>query len=399
MEAEEEDPAMLKRRIERLEDELASLRADDAFRTVVESAPNGIVVCDRGGVIQLVNREAERLFGYSREELVGLSVETLVPKRFRERHAGLRQEFHEEPSERAMGAGRDLYATRKCGTEFPVEIALTPLPGREARVLASIVDISERKRQEESLLRNSRELERSNEELARFASVASHDLQEPLRKIRTMGARLHERSQAQLDEKSRDYLQRMIKAGDNMHRLIRDLLELSRVSTRSQPFAEIDLGAAAAEALSNLELAVEESGATVEVAPLPRLQADPAQMRQLFQNLIGNALKFRREEAPLEVRVRAEIEGGGSGAVCAVSVSDNGIGFDERYRGRIFDVFQRLHGKGRYEGTGIGLAICKKIVERHGGEITARSVPGSGSTFLFRIPMFQPGIPSPWTKP
>lgn len=386
---EDEDPAKLRRRIEHLEDDLARLRAADAFRTVVESAPNGIVVSDRNGVIRLVNRQAERLFGYSREELIGLSVETLVPVRFRERHAGLRQNFHDAPSARAMGAGRDLHATKKCGAEFPVEIALTPLPGDEGQVLASIVDISERKLQEEALLRYSRELERSNEELARFASVASHDLQEPLRKIRTMGERLHDRSHTALDEKSRDYLQRMVKAGDNMHRLIRDLLEFSRVSTRSQPFVEIDLGAAVAVALSNLELAIEESGAAVEVTPLPRLEADPAQMQQLFQNLIGNALKFRQADAPPQISVRAAIEQVEGVPVCAISVTDNGIGFEERYLDRIFAVFQRLHGKGRFEGTGIGLAICKKIVERHGGAITARSEPGSGSTFQFRIPMRQ----------
>lgn len=378
--------------ISELQQRVAELEANDRFRLVVESAPNGIILASPEGVITMVNQRAEELFGYSREEFVGLRIDELVPTRYRGHHAGLRDSFHGDPKTRAMGAGRDLYAVGKHGKEFPVEIALTPIPeGGETYVLASIIDITQRKQSDEALLRYAEELERSNAELASFASVASHDLQEPLRKIRTMGERLRALCHHELDEKGRDYLDRMVKASDNMHRLIRDLLSFSRVETKGRPFSNVDLNKSVAEAISMLELAIEESSSGIEVSgDLPTVTADEAQMMQLFQNLIGNAIKFRKMDANPVVRISAAPVKMGKRDGVELRVKDNGIGFEEKYRDRIFEIFQRLHGKQQFEGTGIGLAICKKIVERHDGTITAFGRPGEGAEFVVTLPLEQP---------
>ncbi|PYS99348.1 MAG: histidine kinase [Acidobacteria bacterium] len=241
------------------------------------------------------------------------------------------------------------------------------------------------------------ELERSNRELQDFAFVASHDLQEPLRKIQAFGDRLRTVQAPKFDDQGRDYLDRMHSAAGRMHKLINDLLTFSRVTTKAQPFETIDLNMIARDVLSDLETTIEQSGGTVEVGDLPSIDADAMQMRQLFQNLIVNALKFRKPESPPVVKVEAElvnknasgIEGSASNTFARITVADNGIGFDEKYLDRIFTPFQRLHGRNEYEGTGIGLAVCRKIVERHGGSLTAQSSAGNGATFIATMPVAQ----------
>ncbi|MEM0967715.1 MAG: ATP-binding protein [Verrucomicrobiota bacterium] len=358
----------------------------DRFRLVVESAPNGIIVANDTGRIVMVNERAEELFGYDREEFLTKGIEDLVPTGIRGGHGVNRERFHADPRVRQMGSGRDLLACRKDGSEFPVEIGLTPLPyDGETLVLSSVVDITERKESEEELRRYARELERSNAELESFASVASHDLQEPLRKIRTMGGRLKETASGELGEKGRGYVDRMIGASERMHQLLLDLLAYSRVATQGIPFHEVNLSRPVQEVLSLLEIAVEASGGEVMVGELPSAEVDESQMRQLFQNLIGNALKFARKGVPIHVEVGGEM----IGEEVFIRVKDNGIGFEETYRDRIFAIFQRLHGRHEYEGTGVGLAICKKIVERHGGEISAKSQVGEGSEFEIKLPRRQ----------
>jgi PAS domain S-box-containing protein len=626
-------------------------RLESRFRATVESAPTAIVMIDSGGAIVLVNAQTEKLFGYARQELLGRDVEQLVPQRYRGAHPQLRTGFFANPQARRMGAGRELFGLRRDGSEFPIEIGLSPIeteeglfvlstivditerkaaetaqrlsearrlmsqvveysgdgimtltldgkitswnrgaermygysaeeiigqpvallaaPGREdedgaaimriargerveryetqrrrkdgriisvERTLSPVLDaqgrisgisniardITERKRAEAALAASSAAvvaseaqlrllldsmqdgvfiaqderfvlanpalpamlgydagefigkpfaevvapeflelwndrfrqrvrggaeplgryevrllcrqqgaslwvelnaqhlqfkgagavlgiarditqrraaeeqqralaegLARSNRELEDFARVASHDLQEPLRKVQAFGDLLAAQYAERLDEEARGYISRMQNAAKRMSALITDLLAFSRVTTRGQPFVKVDLGAVAAGVVSDLEVHIQQARGTVELAALPMIKADPLQMRQLLQNLISNALKYRKPDVPPMVKVHSEARP--DGGEVRLFVADNGIGFDMKYLDRIFVVFQRLHGRMEYEGTGVGLAICKKIVERHGGSITATSAPGEGATFIVTLPVNPPG--------
>lgn len=239
----------------------------------------------------------------------------------------------------------------------------------------------------DTLERRAAELARSNEELDRFASVASHDLQEPLRKIRTFNEQLTIIEEGHLSEKGIDYLRRANSAAERMQRLIEDLLKFSRVSTQSRVFVSVDLSEVTRQVLVDLEAQVSEAGAVVQVRGLPSISADPLQMQQLMQNLISNALKFRRDGVTPQI----DIEGRTEGRALTMTVRDNGVGFDPRYADRIFRIFERLHGRSEYPGTGIGLALCRKIVERHGGTIEAKGDQAAGSTFTVKLPLNQVG--------
>jgi signal transduction histidine kinase len=236
-----------------------------------------------------------------------------------------------------------------------------------------------------TLLRRAADLARSNAELEQFASIASHDLQEPLRKVQTFAAQINARERDRLSEQGQDYLRRMSDAASRMRMLIDDLLMFSRVSTQGQQFTRVDLGSVARQVVTDLEVSIEESGATVEISDLPVIDADEPQMGQLLQNLLGNALKFRREGVAPEVAIRAEVVDGH----VELTVRDNGIGFDPQYGTRIFRAFERLHGRAAYPGTGIGLALSRKIVERHNGTITAESPSEYGATFTVTLPVEQ----------
>lgn len=246
--------------------------------------------------------------------------------------------------------------------------------------------------------RQRQELARSNAELQQFAYVASHDLQEPLRKIQAFGNRLKNKYNDALTAQGRDYLERMQNAAQRMQFLIDDLLTLSQVVTKELPFAPVSLDQVAREVLSDLELYIQQTKGRVFVDELPIIESDPVQMRQLLQNLINNALKFHRFQEPPVVKLYSkliisqerQLEKSAFPDLCQIIVEDNGIGFDERYLDRIFNIFQRLHNRSEYEGTGMGLAICRKIVERHGGSITAKTTPGVGATFIATLPIKQP---------
>jgi PAS domain S-box-containing protein len=268
--------------------------------------------------------------------------------------------------------------------------------GRVRLILLAFEDVTERRRLQKALEDTMLELERSNHELEAFASIASHDLQEPLRKIIAFGERLEHACEGALPDKGRDYLKRMTGAATRMQRLINDLLMLSRVTTRGDAWTEVPLGTVVADVLADLEVALQRSGGRVECQPLPTVHADATQMRQLFQNLIGNALKFSGAEPPV-VRITAALASTkvaaipipGDTTVWRIEVADNGIGFDPRHADRIFRPFERLHSRDAFEGTGIGLAICQRIVHRHGGTIRAQSEPGAGARFIIHVPACQ----------
>ncbi|WP_242029127.1 ATP-binding protein, partial [Coleofasciculus sp. FACHB-712] len=259
-------------------------------------------------------------------------------------------------------------------------------------------EIAERQRTEEKLKAYTFKLEQSNRELQDFAFVASHDLQEPLRKIQAFGDRLKLKYGESLTNEGKDYLERMQKAAQRMQTLINDLLAFSRVTSKAQPFTRVNITNVLQEVLSDLEVHIQKVGAQVEIGELLTIDADPSQMRQLLQNLISNALKFRRQEEAPVVKIWSQLlerdeqlwtQDLSARPMCQIMVEDNGIGFDEKYLDRIFTVFQRLHGRNEYEGTGVGLAICRKIVERHGGTITAKSILGEGATFIVTLPIKQ----------
>jgi light-regulated signal transduction histidine kinase (bacteriophytochrome) len=244
------------------------------------------------------------------------------------------------------------------------------------------LDITERKETELRLVRYSDQLKSSNEELQRFAYVASHDLQEPLRSIISFTQLLERRYRGKLDEDADEFIGFIVEGGNRMQRLIEDLLQLSRVETKAKPLSPTDAAEVVADALRLMETPIREAEATVTVEPLPTVMADAAQLAQVFTNLVGNALKYRRPDVPPEVRISAEREG----RFWRFFVEDNGIGIEAEYFDRIFVIFQRLHTRDEYEGTGIGLAVVRKIVERHGGRIGVESTPGEGSTFTFTLP-------------
>ena len=285
---------------------------------------------------------------------------------------------------KATGRG-ELLLTHRNGSEFSVWATLnlleeTPESGR----ILEFRDRTAEKRVERELLQKTNDLLRSNRDLEQFAYVASHDLQEPLRMVTSYTQLLARRYEGQLSEEADNFSRFAVDGALRMQALINALLTYSRIETRGWPLIETETGVALDHALENLSLAVRESGAVIERGSLPRVVGDPVQIMQLFQNLVGNALKFRTPDRPPRITIRAEKEG----EFYIFSFSDNGIGIDPQYFERIFTIFQRLHTKEEYPRTGIGLALCKRIVERHGGSIGVRSVPGEGSIFFFTLKPF-----------
>jgi PAS domain S-box-containing protein len=358
-------------------------RLEMLFRATVESAPVAMVMIDTTGTIQLVNSEMERLFGYERQVLLHQKIEVLIPQRYRAHHPGLRTGFFDTPQARRMGAGRDLNGLRRDGTEFPVEIGLNPVQTEDdTLVLAAIVDLTERQRAADAALRRTNEaLERSNIELQRFAYVASHDLQTPMRNVASFVELLQATYTDQLDAQANDWIGRIVQSVKQLQTLVRDLLEYSQVDAQAHPFTPVPGREVFDAAVTLLESSIRESGAQVSCGELPVLTGDRSQLVQLLINLIGNSLKYRGTEVP-QIRVEADRLDG----EWRIMVRDNGIGIDPRYHDRIFEIFERLHDQRSHPGSGIGLAVCRRMVHRHGGRIWVESESGTGSRFYFTIP-------------
>jgi PAS domain S-box-containing protein len=388
----------MRRRAEAALAEQARLLGD-----IIDTMPDLIFLKDTQGRFVLDNRAHRRYLGvHPSETLNGKTAADIYPPEIAARHieddryvltTGAPIRNREEPA-RPAAPNIHWLATTK--------MPLRDGTGKIVGLVGVSTDITQRKADEEKLQRFAAQLERSNAELQNFASVASHDLQEPLRKIQAFGDRLAAKCSEELGEQGRGYLDRMQNAAQRMQTLIQDLLQLSRVTSRAQPYQRCDLAKIVGDVVSDLEVRIEQTGGKVEAGELPTIDADPLQMRQLFQNLIANALKFHRPDVPPVVRLTSEILTATDHLLPGVpprekftriTVADNGIGFDAKFAEQIFIVFQRLHTKQDYEGTGIGLAVCRKITDRHGGSIVAESSEGRGAIFRICLPLKQSSEP------
>jgi PAS domain S-box-containing protein len=363
---------------ERKEMEDALRQSEQHYSALVESLTDAVFKF-KGRTITWCNDRVEKIYGYTRDELLGKEAAFLLPEgeNLKEFMAKIAASITEQGHFQSTGRVRT-----KNGGFVDVEYVISKVKGDKSLELVAVArDITERRKAEEKLQQAMAELARSNKDLEQFAYVASHDLQEPLRMVASFTQLLARRYQGKLDADADEFIRYIVDGAARMQQLINDLLSYSRVGTRGKPFEDTDCEAALWKATSNLGAAIVETGATVTHDPLPAVKADSAQIVQLFQNLIGNAIKFHSQEQP-----RVHVGASRTGVEWIFSVRDNGIGIDPQYFDRIFAVFQRLHSREEYPGTGIGLAICKKIVERHGGRIWVESEPGKGSTFYFTIP-------------
>lgn len=354
------------------------LKAEEKLKALIESTPDALVIVDSVGCIVIVNKQAEKIFGYHRSEIIGKKVEVLIPERFKTKHPHYREGYSYNSQARAMGTGIELFARKKDGTEFPVEISLSPLKS-EGLVLSTVRDISKNKEQEEALRKYSI-LEAKSKEMEQFTYIASHDLRQPLLTILNYIKIFDEDYADKLDEEGKFFLQSISSAATRMDNLIRGLLDYSRLS-RMKQLELVNCNETLQAVLADLGSMIHPANAKVTSHELPVINAYPLELSQLFQNLLANALKFKKKDVPAEVNISAtKVEGG-----YCFEFRDNGIGIEAKDLEKIFIIFQRLNTIEEYEGTGLGLAYCKKIVELHHGQIWVESKPNQGSSFYFTI--------------
>lgn len=357
-------------------------QAESRFSALTQLTTEAILSTDSDGYFLTWNNSARAIFGYTADEVVGQPLTMLMPERYREAHQRGLDRVRTTGESLLIGTVLEFSGLRKDGREFPLELTLSTWTTAEGRFYGGIIrDVTDHKRAEEELRRVAAELARSNAELAQFAYVASHDLQEPLRAVVGCVQILQRRYHDRLDAGANELISHVVAGVTRMHTFIQDLLAYARVDSLGNPFEPTDCAAILKDALANLEATIHDSGAVVIADPLPTVLANPAQLRQVVQNLLSNAIKFHGEEPPA-IHIRAEWLDG----EWVFAVRDNGIGIEAQHFERIFQMFQRLHTQREYPGTGMGLALCKKIVERHGGRMWVTSEPGKGSTFAFSLP-------------
>ncbi len=361
-------------------------QSEEKYRELVENAGSVIVRMDTGGRITFVNEFGQKLLGCSEQDMLGCDPIGIIISRAQNAEqilASLIEEIVHKPGRTFECENEIILRSGESAWVSWTNKAIFDDRGAALGILSIGAEITARKKAEEELRRHTAKVELINQELQEFAFIASHDLQEPLRKIRVFGDRLRNLYGDELDETAKDYFMRMEDSASRMQHLIRDLLKYSRVASEPGPFSEINLNEVAEEVAQIFDLTLNQTGGKLEIAELPSIEADETLIKQLFQNLIGNALKFQQANAKPLVKVYSNCQ---DENVCRIFFEDNGIGFEEIYLDRIFAPFQRLHGRKEYSGTGIGLALCRKIVVRHGGSITAHSKPGTGSTFIVSLP-------------
>jgi len=372
------------------------------FDAALNNMVQGLCLFDSQQRLLVANRRYIEMYGFSADVVKpGIRLDEIM------RYSVSLGNYTEEEAARAQAERRDRSrlssrVTIKQRLSDGRVIAVMSEPMDDGGTVATYHDITELERHEERNREYTLKLERSNRELEEFAYVASHDLQEPLRKIEAFGDRLRTRFASQLPDDGQMFIERMQHAAGRMRRLITDLLGYSRVTTKANPFKQVNLDKVLADVLGDLQIRIDESKATIKTAPMPTITADPTQMGQLIQNMLSNALKFVKPDVPPVIEITAVIEEGQDQhgmprRECVLRIADNGIGFENKYKEQIFKIFQRLHGRLEYEGTGVGLATCRKIVERHDGHIDCDGRPGEGATFIIRLPMAadEPRTPEP----
>ncbi|KMP11454.1 hypothetical protein UR09_03295 [Candidatus Nitromaritima sp. SCGC AAA799-A02] len=361
--------------------------AKNRTHALVTNAMDGIITIHEGGIIDTFNPAAEKIFGYSKDEMIGRQISLLMPEPHKSEHNRYIQDYLETGIPKVIGFAREVEALRKDGSLFHLEISVSAMTVSGHQMFTGIVrDITQRKEAEKLIEEFAADLQRTNEELEKFTYTASHDLQEPLRKVIIFGDRLHDNFAEKLGEKGIDYIKRMQRAAFRMKDLIEDLLGYTRLTQKKNKFELLSLNQIVQEVMDDLEIQINSTAGNILVYNLPEIEADKIQMRQLFQNIISNGLKYKYPDVPPKIVIQHIPT---EDNLQTISIEDNGIGFDDKYKDKIFEPFQRLHNEPDISGSGMGLFICQKIVNYHNGFISVKSQPQKGTTFHISLPKKQ----------